>query len=266
LPVLLFLLSMGTQSAGAAQGCPEIEELGAVTLEKVEPAGESRFAVYWTVETTWKVHHALEPRLGNDIEILRCVPPGRWLQVGRGAFSGVSWDMAEGVVLAENSPAALEASGERTIGSRFGNLYWRPMKGDIVRPIRPEIVKRQQIVKRFQFDLVSLFESAGSESSLELTAEGKARLTASARELATYGKPIIVEAFSNIAGAREPLRRESQVRAYTVAKYLATALSLPSDRFIPIGIGSDGLESLGQEDGGGPATLEAGISLRLLPN
>lgn len=251
--------------------CESAEDLGAVPLDVVEPSGENdgSYAVYWSAELNWKPKADLAPSLGSEFDIMRCLPPGKWVFVGAGVVQNMTGSLGEGFARAigpeRNKSTRTAAVSEFEI--RSSNMYWRPMKGDIILPRQQAIASRQRITPKEFFAYDSLFvRESGNDFSAEISDKGRKAIVAFVDRLRGLSGRIGVEVFSNRPGSRENLREDTQIRANIVARHIVQSFGLRDDSVVAIGLGSSGLPGDSRQVPAWPAKeLLDGVVIRILP-
>jgi len=258
-------------STVAQANCESAEDLGAVPLEVVEPSGEGdgSYAVYWNAEMNWKPKSDLAPSLGSEFDIMRCLPPGKWVFVGAGIVQNMTGTLGEGFAKAigpeRNKLVRTTPISEFEI--RSSNMYWRPMKGDVILPRQQAIAARQRITPKEFFAYDGLFvRESGNDFTAEISDKGRKSIIAFIDRLRGLTGRIGVEVFSNRPGNRENLREDTQVRANIIARHIVQSLGLRDDSVVAIGLGSSGLPGDSRPVPAWPAReIVDGVVIRILP-
>jgi hypothetical protein len=268
---LASLLLLAATAPTAQASCESAEELGAVPLELVEPSGEpdASYAVYWNAELEWKPKADLAPTLGSEFDIMRCIPPGKWVFVGAGVVQNMTGSLGEGLAkaIAPEPPRATRSAAVSEFEIRSSNMYWRPMKGDLMLPRQQAIATRQRISPKEIFSYESLFvREKGNDFTAEISDKGRKAIASFVDRLRGLSGRIGVEVFSNRTGSREDLREDTQVRANIVARYISQSFGLRDDAVVSIGLGSSGMPSDNRPVPAWPAReISDGVIIRILP-
>lgn len=186
--------------------------------------------------------------VGGQIQVVRCLPPGKWVVVGQGRVEGSTGELLHAAArgVDDGQPGAPQAG---TLGRarrqeiQAGNLYARPMVGDFIAPLKTAVHARVNITPRVELGLAELFEleSSGGKYTYDLSAQGRSLLAQQFEKFSQSSGRLVVEAYANKAGTRDALRLESQVRAQTVAQYIMRVFQLSEQQVVSIGYGSDTL-------------------------
>ncbi len=239
-------------------------------LEVVEPSGDGdgTFAVYWKNELPYKPKADLSPALGSEFDIVRCLPPGKWVFVGAGAVRNITGELGEGLARPIALASPLKPGTPTEFEKQSSNLYWRPMGGDIVLPRQYKIVSRERITHKETLGFESLFvRERGDNFTIELSESGKRALAAIVNKMRGASGRLGVEVFSNRPGKREDLREDTQIRANIVARHISQSFGLNDNAIVAIGLGSLGLVADVQETRSWPASTDVvdGVVIRILP-
>jgi hypothetical protein len=215
---------------------------------------------------------AAAPHAGTPIEIVRCLPPGRLVQLAKGKIDRVEHEHYLASVFV---PAALAQTDSSSLTRSLvlqRNLYWQPMQGDFVRVLTPAVVARQKIWPRFAFSIEQIFETRPTDewSNISLTNPGRQVLVESFKELETYPGRFVVEAIvHNHQVSAEQATELSQLRAGLVANYLSQVFGLNPSRLVARGLGQsrtrDGWKRVAPAVQGQPLVRDE-IRIRALPS
>lgn len=236
----------------------------AVQLSRVERLASNEFRVYWDLESSLgSPVHSLQPEVGGQFYVVRCMPTGRWEVVGQGALEGINGTLAEAKVTAGGQ------SDEKTIVAnaiQTGNLYPRPMAGDLIAPTKPIVEQRIAINRRFEFPIAQLFE-LGSQNmqTYNLSDEGREKIRLAMESFQNAKGRLLVEGFIHRAGSRDDLQIESQMRATSVAQFVRREFGIADNQVVAIGLGASSYETGFNVVAKWPAaTVDEGIVIRVL--
>ncbi len=258
------------QTPMAHADCQTAEQLGAVPLESVEPSGDAdgTFAIYWKAHLPWALKSDLAPALGSEFDIIRCIPPGKWVFLGAGQVRSLTGSLGEGYARSVTFSNTSRSGTVSEFEARSSNLYWRPMGGDIILPRQYSVSERQRITPRETFGYQSVFiREKGNTFSIELSETGKKSIAAVVNKMRGATGRLGVECFSNRPGNREDLREDTQIRANIIAQHIAQSFGLREESVVAIGLGSSALASDAREVRPWPiaADFVDGITIRILP-
>jgi hypothetical protein len=268
---LIGIAAAGVLIANHAQAtCETPEELGAIPLEVVEPSGnnDGTFAVYWKTELPYKPKADLAPALGSEFDIVRCLPPGKWVFVGAGAVLNITGSLGEGLARPIATTPNSRPGSATEFEKQSANLYWRPMGGDIVLPKTYRIVSRERITHKETLGFESLFvRERGNSFTIELSESGKKALAVVVNKLRGASGRLGIEVFSHRSGNREDLREDTQVRANIIARHISQSFGLSENAIVAIGLGSLGLAADVREAQPWPAPADVtdGVIIRIVP-
>jgi hypothetical protein len=230
-----------------------------VTLQSAEPLSQEEGAFWVSLATKGKhpVSDFLKIELGQEVNIARCLPPGRWVIVGKGIISQANGNLLEGKIK--------EASSS-LVSSHPTYFFQRPMTGDYVFPIHTTITKKINIYPKMTFANEEIFEqNMDGTYSAELSQRGAEEIEKAVRKFAQARGKILIEGFINKLGDQEERRLESLIRAQAVVSHIRLTFDLSSEQTMAIGLGSEGME-LGMRDMNLPQNnITEGITIRLLP-
>lgn len=176
---------------------------------------------------------------GAEFDVLRCLPPGRWVALGQGEVVSRNGELVEGLL----SLAGRGASVDRGIKDELvssGNLHPTPMVGDLVVVRRKEISRRSGISPRVTIAVSSLFRGAAGGSDIELTQLGEESLrNLISGAFAEARGRLLIEVHARRSGSRTKLREETTERAKSIERFLRYEFSLSAEQVISVGMGSD---------------------------
>ncbi len=248
------------EAPGAPADAPRLETVVSLGLEREDALS---WEVSWPARGPRPLAAVDTPAVGGLVRILRCLPPGRWAVVGQGRVERINGALAEATVSVDAQSADDSPHGHvhPQLPLR-GNLFPRPMVGDVVVPVLSEVRARPRVNPRIEIDAGTLFDGSGEA----LSEGGRERLAQAIRGFASASGRLLVEAHIRTAGDRRALRRVSQLRADAVAQFAMRELGVEPDRVVPVGFGSDGFTGGFVEVPAWPARapLES-VVLRVLP-
>ncbi len=232
--------------------------------EKLGP--NSEYKVGWNFYSEQEVPAYLKPSVGGEVHIVRCLPPGKWVFLGKGNVTGINGNMVEAII---TSPLKISAQFGK-IPAEFissGNMYWRPMVGDTIYPVDKVINKKITLSPRIEIPFHDLFISMDlNQYSYEISKQGEDILKEKFTAFLKANGRLLIEAFILTSGNREQLRIESLMRAQSISKYLANLYNIDPNQIVTIGYGNDWLQSGLQPVKGWPKqNVTSGIIIRLLP-
>lgn len=229
---------------------PRYATLTSVQHDFLNPE-KQEYLVAWDAdrekEADFSEGYAEKPQSGSRFEVARCLSDGNWAFVGHGVAGGKSgrqvnsWVHAlpEGKV--QSLIEAKTVAGERAL-AQSGNLYWHPMVGDVVMPVRTQILNTLRVTPRLQFSFRELFEMRSNGSySFNLSESGRQKLRENFGVFKSLNGRLLIEGAVNSRGVRSDLRLQSQMRAKAVAQFLVHDFNLEADKLVVLGNGSDGL-------------------------
>lgn len=215
-----------------------------VVIERVERNGDGGVRVAWPLRVVPEESEAfaapLQLQTGAQFDVLRCLPPGRWVALGHGEVVGRNGGLVEGqLALAGQAPAVERGVADELISS--GNLYPMPMVGDLVVVRRKEIVQRQAISPRITISADTLFEGSRSAGyQLELSRQGQESLKELlTRNFADARGKLLIEVHAQRPGSRQKLRQETAQRAENIERFLRYEFGISKDQVVAVGHGSD---------------------------
>ncbi|WGL61236.1 hypothetical protein QEJ31_06480 [Pigmentibacter sp. JX0631] len=240
------------------------QQMKLAIVEKL--VGSNEYKVGWDFYTGQEIPTYLRPAVGGEVQIMRCLPPGKWVFVGKGNVTGVNGNIVEALI-----------SGASDIESQYGkipneyittaNIYWKPMVGDTIFPIEKHINRKISISPRVEISFQDLFISSDlNQFSYEISKQGEDILKEKFNQFKKLNGRILIEAFILSSGNREQLRIESLMRAQSISKYLANLYNIESNQIVTIGYGNDWIQSGLQPVKGWPNNnVTSGIIIRMLP-
>ncbi|MFZ9519715.1 MAG: OmpA family protein [Silvanigrellaceae bacterium] len=249
--IMLSLLNPGVNFAFAAvRNCP-VEALSAlpdkpVSVQRVERNDEGRILVSWSLTNPGIDDDGFEEparlQTGAEFDLIRCLPPGRLVAVGKGEVSARNGSTVEGLL----SVAGIAPSVDRGVADELvssGNLYPTPMVGDLVVVRRKEISEVKKIVPRVTVPASSLFESQSSRNGqmqMELSQTGRdsLRQLLSSNFAQARGR-LLIEVHAQRAGSRQRLRDETLQRAESIERFLRYEFGIDKSQILAVGHGAD---------------------------
>ncbi len=228
---------------------------------------KNEFRVGWSYYSESEVPSYLKPSIGGEVQIVRCLPPGKWVFLGKGNVEGINGNIVEATI------HGFEYQGMPP--GRFpqdfvetGNIYWRPMAGDSVYPIQKSVTKKIAISPRFEISSQDLFVTQElNQFTYEISKQGEELLKEKFSYFKNMNGRLLVEGFVLTTGNREELRLESLMRAQAISKYLANIFKLNQNQVIAIGYGNDWLQTGMQPVKSWPQKeITNGIILKMLPD
>lgn len=228
---------------------------------------KNEFKVGWNYYSSLEIPAFLKPTIGGEVQIMRCLPPGKWVFLGKGNVEKINGNSVEALISGYDEKHV--SSGK--IPQNFvetRNMFWRPMAGDSVFPIQKNISKKIIISPKFELATHDIFTSLElNKYSFEISSQGEELLKEKFSYFKNFNGRLLVEGFILSSNNREELRIESLMRAQAVAKYLQDIFNLDEDKIIAIGYGNDWLKTGMQPVKSWPQkNISSGIVLRLMPN
>jgi outer membrane protein OmpA-like peptidoglycan-associated protein len=154
----------------------------------------------------------------------------RWEVVAEGTFERIQGQSLEAVV---SSP--IQNAQEHWARASVGNLYARPMAGDVVVPIEVEAQRKTRVSPLVVLNARELF------SGDELTLKGEENLQRAASPFHGKKGRILVESHILRPGPRDNLRLQSELRARAVAQHLQNKMGWETEDIVTMGFGADNL-------------------------
>lgn len=216
-----------------------------VALSRVERADDGAVRVAWPLRTSPEdVEDTGLPQTlqtGSEFDVLRCLPPGRWVALGQGEVLNRNGATVEGLLTAAGSAKSVDRGvSDELVAS--GNLHPTPMVGDMVVVRRKEIRQVKKIMPRVTIPVSQLFAGADSDGArLELTSSGQESLRHLLNEkfAEAHGK-LLIEVHAQRTGSRQQLRAETAQRAESIERFLRYEFGIAKDQLVSVGHGSDG--------------------------
>lgn len=214
-----------------------------VALTRVEKSEDGRVRVMWPLRLSSEEGElSLAPRYlqtGAEFDVLRCLPPGRWVVLGHGEVVSRNGGLVEGAIINAGESVSVDSGVQEELIST-GNLHPTPMVGDFVVVRKREIAQKNGISPRVTIPVDQLFGVVSEGGAVELTRQGqdslKQLLLSSFAE--ARGR-LLVEVHARRSGSREKLREETSQRAKNIERYLRYEFSLAKDQVVSVGMGSD---------------------------
>jgi OmpA family len=233
--------------------------------ERTETKNE--FRVGWNDYSESEIPSYLKPSVGGEVRIARCLPPGKWVFLGKGNVEGINGNIVEAVINGFEYQGAAPGKFPQDF-VETGNMYWRPMAGDSVFPIQKNINKKTSISPRFEISSQEIFVTQElNQFSYEISKQGEELLKEKFSYFKNMNGRMLVEGFILTSGNREELRIESLMRAQAISKYLVNIFKLDQNQVIAIGYGNDWLQPGMQPVKSWPQKdITNGIILKMLPD
>lgn len=224
-----------------AEGRPTPGTVRLSHVKRVQGAqGEESFQVAWPARAQLRGSLVAKPESGGTFDVARCLSTGQWAVVGRGIVGNQSGAVIEGEAVAVRGSELGENASAQSL-AQAGNLYWRPMVGDVVLPIKAEIQATIRITPKLRLAVSELFSRNAAGYSTELSDVGRERIKESIEQLRGVSGRLVVESYAQIRGQRAQLRRTTQARANAVAQFIARSFRIPPEKLLAIGLGGEGL-------------------------
>ncbi len=224
-----------TAPRGSFQSCRSLQETGTgkiVSVQRKQVAGSGSYTI--SLPRLPASHSQRAPGMGSKVEVVRCLPPGRVVQIATGQINEIGEGFYQAGVYVPLSVATTSMAVTNRSLVTHRNLYWQPMKGDVVRILRPRVTALKRVWPRYDFEVSQIFESQpGDEAAyLTLAPQGREELVKAFERLEKFQGRFLIEMetlrFSNNP---EP-EQYSEVRAGLVANYLSRVFEMPPERFI----------------------------------
>lgn len=228
---------------------------------------DNNFLVGWKLYHDQATHSSLGPMVGGEVQIARCLPPGRWVRLAEGNVEKINGSTVEAVVHASDFKEA--NFGKIPVEYlRLGNIYWRPMVGDSVFLVQKEVSSKVSINPIVRISTKDLFVNLNDGSySYSLSENGQNILSQKYNLFKQKNGRLAVEGFVLHSGDREKLRIDSLMRAQAVSNYFVRAFNLTSAQVMAFGYGADWLKVGMQPLTSWPREeINDGIVLRLIPS
>lgn len=215
-----------------------------VAIQRVERSEDGRVRVSWHLRTSLEdgedVGTPRQLQTGAEFDVLRCLPPGRWVAVGQGEVLARNGGLVEGLLNAAGSAPSVDRGVKDELVSA-GNLYPMPMVGDLVVVRRKEIAQVRTISPRVTIAANHLFESSSDQGlQVELTRSGRDSLKQLlSRNFSDAHGKLLIEVHSQRAGSRQKLRQETAQRAESIERFLRYEFGIAKEQLVAVGHGSD---------------------------
>lgn len=179
------------------------------------------------------------PARGAQVEVVRCLPPGRLVQIATGRIEQADDTFLTAAVFVPRALASQQVEvPQRTLVTNR-NLYWQPMRGDLVRVLEPAVTQIRKAWPQIRFDLAEIFKTrAGDEGAfLSLSAEGRKKLIEAFEPLEQHRGRFLIESEQTGVGDAD-LSEWTDVRGGIVAQLLSRVFEMDPSRFVVRGMGS----------------------------
>lgn len=214
-----------------------------VAITRIERDSTGSFRVMWPLMSGPEVMDtpALAKKLqtGAEFDVVRCLPPGRWVAVGRGTVNSASGVLVEGQLSAAGEPVTVNAQlSDDVITS--GNLFPTPMVGDWVVVRKSEITAKRAITPRVVLPVRDLFLATSQNNGVELTGAGQNTLRSVLnKSFAQARGRLLIEVHARRTGPRAYLRQLTLQRAKSIERYLRYEFELDASQVVSVGLGSE---------------------------
>ncbi|NBW80887.1 hypothetical protein EBR21_03950, partial [bacterium] len=217
-----------------------------VAIQRVERNDEGRVLVSWALTNQALDDDSfIEPsrlQTGAEFDLIRCLPPGRWVAVGQGEVAARNGSTVEGLL----SVAGVAPSVDRGVTDELvssGNLYPMPMVGDFVVVRRKEIAEVKKIAPRLTLPANDLFDGRSSRDGhmqVELSEAGRdsLRKLLSSNFSDARGR-LLIEVHAQRPGSRQQLRQETLQRAENIGRFLRYEFGIEKNQILAVGHGAD---------------------------
>jgi hypothetical protein len=217
-----------------------------VAIQRVERNDEGRVLVSWSLTNQALDNDGFEEpsrlQTGAEFDLIRCLPPGRWVAVGQGEVAARNGSTVEGLL----SVAGVAPSVDRGVTDELvssGNLYPMPMVGDLVVVRRKEIAEVKKIAPRVTVPANALFDSRSSRDGhlqLELSETGRdsLRRLLSSKFSDARGR-LLIEVHAQRSGSRQQLRQETLQRAESIERFLRYEFGIDKNQILAVGHGAE---------------------------
>lgn len=214
-----------------------------VAITRIERDATGSFRVMWPVMSGPEVMDTpvLAKRLqtGAEFDVVRCLPPGRWVSVGRGTVNSAAGALVEGQLSAAGEPVTVNAQlSDDVITS--GNLFPTPMVGDWVVVRKTEITAKLGIAPRVELPVRELFLATSQNNGVELTGAGQKTLRSVLKDTFAQARGrLLIEVHARRTGPRAYLRQLTLQRAKSIERFLRYEFELDSRQVVSVGLGSE---------------------------
>lgn len=215
-----------------------------VAIRRVERTEAGPVRVAWPLRTgTEDGDDSFEPNFlqtGAEFDLLRCLPPGRWVVLGQGEVVARNGALVEGQLTVAGSSRSVDRGVSDELVSS-GNLYPTPMVGDMVVVRRKEIHQVKKISPRLTIPAGHLFAGGDVDGlHVELTRTGQDSLRQILNEKFSDARGrLLIEVHAQRNGSREKLRAETSMRAESIERFLRYEFGISRDQLVAVGHGSD---------------------------
>jgi hypothetical protein len=214
-----------------------------VAITQIERDSDGSYRVMWPLFEGPEVVDtpALVKKLqtGAEFDVVRCLPPGRWVAVGRGTVGANNGQLVEGQLsVAGDSLTVNRGVSDSVVSS--GNLFPTPMVGDWVVVRKTEITQKPAIMPRVELAAADLFLSNAQNSAIELTGAGQNKLrSVLTNQFASARGRLLIEVHARRSGSRTLLRQMTAQRAKSIERFLRYEFELDPSQVVSMGLGSD---------------------------
>lgn len=260
------LFSLESDNLNSGQMCQRQLNFPPIQLNFSQKGqGKNEFYVGWSYGVDHDNESWQRPQVGAEIVIVRCLPPGRYVEIARGQVERLNAQMLEATVYSSQYDEIVQGQQTQEL-VETRNLIWRPMVGDEVFPVYKEVRPVTVVSPKIRLNANALFlKEEDGHISLTLSQEGQDLLREKFAEFKNKSGRLLVEGFILTTGNRESLRTESLMRAQTVSTFLIREFALQPNQVVPIGYGNDwletGMQTIEKND---LDNFESGIILKIL--
>jgi hypothetical protein len=194
--------------------CQKDASLKYPTVNSVEKFEGNQKIIHWELSE-------LSPQTGSEVEIVRCLPPGKYITVSRATVVRFNGNAVEAIEQESqhNTETGLEITPKMISQA---NLSPAVMVGDIVLEVQTQLSKSLQISPKVHLNMNDLFLGSSfiSSGSPKLSEKGKQILDSGLAKFKGKFGVLMVEARMNVLGERKIIQTLSEQRAYEVVQYL----------------------------------------------
>lgn len=214
-----------------------------VALTRIERDAQGTYHVMWPLYAGPEVKDlpplAKKLQTGAEFDVVRCLPPGRWVAVGHGTVDAHNGALVEGQLSAAGESVAVNRGIADSVVSS-GNLFPTPMVGDYVVVRKTEISQKPNITPRVELTAAELFLSNGRNSGVELTGAGQNKLrSVLTNQFASARGRLLIEVHARRSGSRALLRQMTTQRAKSIERFLRYEFEFEPSQVVSVGMGSD---------------------------
>lgn len=151
------------------------------------------------------------------------------MQLAVGKIERIENSLFVASVITPPKVASVDAAGLTRSLVLNRNLYWQPMAGDLIRVLTPQVVQKQRIWPRFEFEINELFETRSGDDGerLSLSATGRQLLVESFEQIQTFDGRFLVESAAKMPKNDFSKSHDlAQLRAGLIANYLSQVFEL----------------------------------------